>query len=232
MLQIKPFSDRRFDSQCAYCGKHPDTFDHVPSKILLEKPYPENLQGVNSCLSCNNGFSLDEEYFACLIECVICGSSDPNEISRPKIAKILNRKPKLRARFEESLFKDVDQTIFKIESERLENVLRKLSFGHAKYQNSETRFDEPTRLWYAPIASLSDDEREAFFANVELDIAPEIGSRSFQEMYLNGEGQPVSNWTVVQDNIYAYSVITDLSAITVRILIRDYLICETIWRTS
>lgn len=68
MKQIKTFSDLRLNTQCAYCGEYPETRDHVPSKIILENPFPENLPVVPSCLKCNNGFSLDEEYFACLIE--------------------------------------------------------------------------------------------------------------------------------------------------------------------
>ncbi len=230
MRQIKQFSDMRHDNQCAYCGKFPDTVDHVPSKILLDRPYPDNLQGVPCCKNCNESFSLDEEYFACLIECVISGTADPDEISRLQIAKILKRKPKLRARFQNSTFYDLDQTLFNIEGERVNNVLRKLSYGHVKYQIAETQFKEPIHFWYKPLQQLSEDERNDFFEPKKLDILPEIGSRSFQSVSFDVNGNGVSNWIIVQENIYAYSVITDLNFITVRILIWNYLVCETVWQ--
>jgi hypothetical protein len=67
LKQITPFSDLRLDAQCAYCGSFPESRDHVPSKILLDEPFPYNLPVVPSCNNCNNGFSKDETYFACAI---------------------------------------------------------------------------------------------------------------------------------------------------------------------
>jgi hypothetical protein len=57
MRQIKTFSDKRHEAFCVYCGNAPDTDDHVPSKVLLDKPYPDQLPVVNACRSCNQGFS-------------------------------------------------------------------------------------------------------------------------------------------------------------------------------
>ena len=85
MEQIKPFSDSRLEGYCAYCGDITNTRDHVPSKILLDEPYPENLPVVPACSKCNQGFSLDEEYLACLIECIIVGSTKPRDVKRDKM---------------------------------------------------------------------------------------------------------------------------------------------------
>lgn len=49
---------------CTYCGKRkPLSDDHVPPKNLFAKPFPSNLLTVPACVDCNNGFSLDDEYF-------------------------------------------------------------------------------------------------------------------------------------------------------------------------
>jgi hypothetical protein len=48
---------------CAYCGKEKKlTVDHVPPKLLLERPLPANILTVPSCADCNSGFKLDDEY--------------------------------------------------------------------------------------------------------------------------------------------------------------------------
>jgi len=75
-----------------------ETRDHVPSRVFLDEPYPENLPLLPSCLSCNNSFSLDEEYLACLIEAAKAGSIDKACADRPKIARILAHTPALKAR--------------------------------------------------------------------------------------------------------------------------------------
>ena len=80
MKQIKKYSDLRLYGYCTYCGGEPETRDHVPSKILLDKPFPENLPVVPSCDKCNHDFSKDEEYFACLIECTLRGTTEPEKL--------------------------------------------------------------------------------------------------------------------------------------------------------
>jgi hypothetical protein len=48
---------------CVYCGHSADTQDHVPPKLLYNKPYPKNLLTVPCCGSCNGAWSKDEQYF-------------------------------------------------------------------------------------------------------------------------------------------------------------------------
>jgi hypothetical protein len=48
---------------CVYCGtEEATTDDHIPPKLLLAKPYPENLLTVPACLKCNQSFQDDDEY--------------------------------------------------------------------------------------------------------------------------------------------------------------------------
>lgn len=229
MRQIKTFSDSRLDSQCAYCGKYPENRDHVPSKILLDRPFPDNLPVVSSCIECNSGFSLDEAYFACLIECVICGTTEIDKLSREVIKKTLRCKSQLRERLEKALQNDNEEITFEIEIERVENVLLKLAFGHLKYENSETEFEKPKQVWFKPIHLMTENEKQYFFSISEKQNAPEVGSRAMQRMYLNEKGIPIENWNHVQDGIYSYLVSISLGVSIVRILIRNYLACEVKW---
>lgn len=102
MEQIKSFADERHAAFCAGCGGVPETRDHVPSKVLLDEPYPENLPVVGVCASCNHGVSLDEEYTACVIECARLGVQTAEEAERPKIQRILAAKPRLAAMIAET----------------------------------------------------------------------------------------------------------------------------------
>jgi hypothetical protein len=48
---------------CIYCNlAAADTVDHIPPKLLLAKPYPDNLLTVPSCLKCNRSFQKHDEY--------------------------------------------------------------------------------------------------------------------------------------------------------------------------
>jgi hypothetical protein len=105
MKQIRSFGDQREVYFCAFCGGKTGTRDHCPSKIFLDQPFPDNLPVVPACEKCNNNFSLHEEYMACLIACVLSGSTDPELMSRQKIAKILKRKKSLRLKIYTSMLK-------------------------------------------------------------------------------------------------------------------------------
>lgn len=68
MEQLRSFGDTRQLSFCAYCGGSTESRDHVPSPVLLDEPYPDNLPVVGACVDCNQSFSIDEEYIACAID--------------------------------------------------------------------------------------------------------------------------------------------------------------------
>ena len=229
MEQIKTFSDKRLEGHCIYCGNEPETKEHVPSKILLDKPFPENLPIVQACTKCNQGFSLDEEYLACLLECVLSGTTDPELIKKDKISKILKRKPKLRERLEKSK-KSVDGQIhFESEVDRIGNIVKKLAQGHAKFENSEIQYEEPYQVWFQPITLMTEKEFDDFFGNEELSLIPEIGSRAFQRTMIDEKGIPRAYWKEVQENNYSYSIANVSSGLRVRILIWNYLVGEVIW---
>jgi hypothetical protein len=49
-----------------HCEDPCETYDHVPSKILMHEPSPNSLMVCHSCLACKNALSI-EESVACLM---------------------------------------------------------------------------------------------------------------------------------------------------------------------
>lgn len=215
---------------CSYCGEHPDTRDHVPSKILLDEPFPENLPVVPCCDKCNQSFSLDEEYIACLIECVLCGTTDIDQLKREKIKKILQNKAPLREKIFQSMIETNGQTSFNVEVDRLKNVILKLAKGHAKYENSEPVFDAPTHFAFKPLPTMTQNEIDIFLADSELTKSPEVGSRAMQNFFIDTNNNVHSHWTVVQPDNYSYCVTMNPGRLSVKIIVWDYLAAEVIWQ--
>jgi len=227
MEQIKKFSDLRLEGYCIYCGKEPETRDHVPSKVLMDKPFPENLPVVPACEKCNEGFSKDEEYFACLIECILRGTTNPEKLERKKVKGILKRSPKLRARLTAAMEIHEGQIFFRTEEERVKNVILKLARGHATYENSELQLEEPISIVIRPITLMNEVEQNVYFSH-DNGLLPEIGSRAFQRLFINDESV-INNWVIVQEDKYMYSINHEEYGLTIKILIWNYLACEVVW---
>ena len=225
----KHYFDRRCTDLCVFCGGAPETKDHVPSKILLDKPFPNNLPVVQCCLECNSGFSLDEEYVACFLECVIEGSTNPDNLRRKKIAQILRDKPSLAKRIADSEVTNSEgEQSWVTEQDRINVVIMKLARGHLDFELSIQRFDDPLSIAAIPVSLMSDEEVDRFDRPQLMHLFPEIGSRAF----LRGKGftkKPITDeWQIVQAGRYEYQV-SQASGNIVRILLSDYLACEIRW---
>lgn len=126
------FNRRIPQDECIYCGETATTRDHVPSKLLLERPLPNNLKTVPCCLRCNRGFSLDEQYFW-----VLLGQISPAPTMVAKVAaggiidRTLQRSPALDERLIRSLEPDEDggRISIKVEIDRVHRVIKKLATG-------------------------------------------------------------------------------------------------------
>ena len=147
MDPLTDFADNRLINGCIYCEGSAETRDQVPSRLLLEPPYPENLPIVGSCNSCNQAFSKDEQYLVCLLEAALVGSTDPDKIRRPSVAQTLRRSPALQARIESSKIQIDGRTEFIVEEERIKNVMLKLARGHAAFELSQLCREEPYYFW-------------------------------------------------------------------------------------
>jgi hypothetical protein len=157
------FVDERLLGRCAFCGSMPGTRDHVPSKVLLDDPLPPNLPIVESRAKCNQGFSLDEEYLACFLECVIVGSTDLTQIRRVKIKRALEHNPKLAKQIQAAATIGDDGICrWTHEAGRIQNVVMKLARGHVAYELSRAEVDEPLDIICLPLSAMSADDRAEF----------------------------------------------------------------------
>lgn len=217
---------------CVYCGGDPDTSDHVPSKVFLDEPYPENLPQVDACDDCNNGFSSDEAYVAALVECVCCDALSPDELERAKIRKMLLRSPAFAQRIWDARTKVDGQSAFNFESERVLKVVRKLARGHAAFELNLPQLDEPTRCWVGPLGSLTTEQIEVFESCPPVTLFPEAGSRAIQRLMViraSPLGYVFQDWVDVQDGRYRYYARQEPGFVLVRGVIREYLGFEVVW---
>lgn len=226
MRQRKNFGDKRQTEHCVYCGNGIETKEHVPPRVLLDEPYPENLAIIKVCKVCNQGYSLDEEYFACLIECARLGSVDLNSIERNKIRKILMRKPRLLDKLNRSINRITEeQTVFSIEPDRFRKVLLKIAQGHALFEYNEPKNeDDISHFGFGTLELLSRESRLNFEITPLAHDAPEVGSRAMQNMYIS-ETNIVMPWINVQNGRYRYLVFSG----GVRMVFSEYIWCEVIW---
>lgn len=227
----KLFFDERLTGFCVYCGATPSTRDHVPSKVLLDEPYPSNLPVVLACEKCNNGFSKDEQYLACFVECVINGSTDQTLIKREKIQRNLCDNPALRSLIDSSKrIDDKGNTYWIPDINRIMNVIVKLARGHAVFECSEPQLDEPEYISLMPFAKMSDDQIELFNTPPVERGWPEIGSRAFCQIVVadNQIFNLRNGWLVVQEERYRY-LVSYSEGMKVRIVLSEYLACEVGW---
>ena len=217
---------------CIYCGSNADTRDHLPSKVLLDEPYPPQLCVVRACGRCNASFSMDEQYLACLLECVLCGTTSIDGIGRPKVKQILEESPALRQRIEKAKRKEkTGVLLWEPEEDRVGNVLVKLARGHATYELA-VQLEKPVEVRFAPLDVLSEEGKWSIehYADRQLAGWPEIGSRAFYRAC----GKPQDRferwreWVSVQAGRYRYSV-TETDGILVRMVLSEYLVAEVIW---
>ena len=225
MKRLTNYGDMRQAGACAYCGKATQTRDHAPSKVLLDEPFPENLPVVPACLPCNNKASLDEEYLACLIECVICGTTDPAKVGREKIRRTLVKQQALQARLTVALRWENEQSLFNIELDHVKRVVIKLAQGHALYELNEPQPAEPSSVVISPLHLLDDGIREALEDTLGYGFAlwPEVGSRAMQRLVQND-----NDWIEVQPGRYRYHT-TIGAGVRVRLVLSEFLACEVIW---
>lgn len=226
------FVDERLKGICVYCGGPPETVDHVPARVFLDDPLPENLPVVEACRECNGGFSLDEEYLACLLECVMAGTTETEGLAREKVKRALSRNPRLTAQLEACRWNDpFGRPWWRPDEARVRNVVLKLAKGHAAYELSEFWHDEPDVFSVRAIPAMSEAERQGFdtIGGGIQRLWPELGSRAF----LRAWGKPVpparvGAWLIVQPGRYRYLVDWQ-TGIDARMVIGEYLACRVVW---
>lgn len=231
MRQISTYGDERVLAFCTFCGGETGTRDHCPSRVFLDSPYPTELIVVPACSACNTSFSANEEYLACLISCVIAGSTEPEMMPRTKTKRILSSKPALCARLEQARRIEGSSTVFMPEHERVVSVMRKLARGHALYELHESCTEEPTDEWFMPLSLMNKEQRDVFeipeSSNGSFGGWPEVGSRAMRRI-VEGIDMTYNGWIEVQPERYRYRAeLTEV--IDIRIVIHEYLACQICW---
>jgi hypothetical protein len=116
---------------CVYCGAAANTRDHVPPKTLLEEPRPINLRIVPSCISCNAGWSLDEEYVAVILAQV---GHHPHLMAKIEEGGVVDRALSAAPGLDETITKslvagDDGRVWFRPSLDRVGRITTKLAFG-------------------------------------------------------------------------------------------------------
>lgn len=104
-------------------------------------------------------------------------------------------------------------------------MITKLARGHAFFDLSEVRTEEPTHIAVVPLGLLDPATGERFESPPAPLVWPEVGSRKFLVL---GEGNVTDEWIDVQEGRYRYLAGTD-GSVFVRIVLSEYLTCEVIW---
>jgi len=231
MPRLESFADKRILANCIFCGGETTSSEHVPSKIFLDKPYPENHPTIFICKRCNHGFSLDEQYVACLIECARIGSTDPNELDRTNIKNTLRKRPSLAARIQQAFVITGKSAYVSIEEGRVRNVIMKIAKGHAAYELEEPTWEEPISFTVKPLMDMEPNVRENFESPPLPRIFPEVGSRAMQRTVIcSGQDNFIWNgWIELQPGRYRYLASVD-EGVLVRMVFSEYLACEVRWR--
>lgn len=230
MRQVQNFGDDRNKGWCVHCGGPNETRDHAPSLIFLDDPLPADLPVSPSCARCNHGYSKDEAYVAALLECVIAGSADPQEIERPKIASLLRKRRSLADELAAAQSEQNGRAQFAPDQGRVGNVLIKLARCHAAYELNEPRTDDPESVWSRPLMLMTANERD-LFENGDGGILapwPEVGSRAMNRMVVMGTAVFGGGWLEVQPDRYRFRVSQD-GGLRVSMVLRGYLACEVVW---
>lgn len=231
MIQINPQNDVRYDNICCYCQKpftDNKTKDHIPSKVLLDEPYPTNLPIAFCCYDCNQSFSTDEEYFACIIEYLVAGTKNAEMIQREKIRNILNKKKHLKNKIEDNIVDNGGKLTINFPESLLEKVLKKIIFGHLSYELSNPYIHNPDYIELNTIDNFTELEFQEFISECTMDIAPEIGTRaSLTHIVINEK--PISTWKIVQKNNYQYKLDVSENEITLKVIIRNKIYLLARW---
>ena len=241
MEQIRYMGDDRLSEcgVCIHCGEGLDesdtSADHVPSKGLLDKPYPTQLPTVTIHAKCNNAFSADELYLVTLLGCILAGSAEIDGQTDPRTARRLQKNPVLREQIAASRRDKRDSSgdsrpWWSVDTPRIASVIEKNARGHVLFECAEPVLDAPSYITFDALESLDDNQKTRFEnSQDELGVVlfSEVGSRSMVRQLTGAD--VVDGWVVVQAGVYRFAVVETASTIRVKTVIREYLVTDTCW---
>jgi hypothetical protein len=181
------------ERECLFCRQKAQSKDHIPSKNLLEKPYPKNLLTIPACIKCNQSFSEDEEYF---LNVLVEISTNPTLLAKKdfngNVFRARERSENLKKLISDSLIQADDGKIyFKQDTNKIKRVIEKNAFGLYFHK-------------YKKMAKLSSFNCTGFYPyNVNETRPAEIFLLTYKANF-----QP-KKWTTIQNNVFSYIVVRD-----------------------
>ncbi|MFG6517858.1 MULTISPECIES: hypothetical protein [unclassified Sulfitobacter] len=236
MKGLLDFADERHKAWCIYCGavlaNVETNLDHIPSKSILDRPFPENLPTIRICRSCNTSFSNDEEYFTAFLGSVLAGTADLDHRVVERAEKTLSKNFRLQDEIEAQLRveEDVDgnhQVTFVPDIDRIRNVVIKNARGHVLFEHGQPARGEPAHIAIEPLQILTPEAVRSFEMIDYGPGWPEVGGRLMSRLVIGGD-MGADGWVIVQPNVYRFAVV-DNSQFVVRTVIREYLATEVVW---
>lgn len=198
-------------NQCLFCNKNATTRDHIPTKNLLEKPYPLNLFTVPACQSCNNSFSLDEEYFLnVLVEITTNPILIQKKLEGGSVFKARARSEKLRYQIQKSLvLGNKNRIYFDADFVRITKVIEKNALGlFYKRYNCRASLNSFKCIGFYPF-NIMDERPPSTFISV------------FTEKF-----RP-RKWNVIQKGIFSYIIVRNqMDNNKMRMILNIH---ETVW---
>ncbi|WP_158583002.1 hypothetical protein [Lysinibacillus yapensis] len=224
-------------TECIYCGEESGTRDHVPSKVFLNKPFPENLPTLPACIKCNNSYSNDELVVSLLVQL----------LKQKHYGSEYSFSEEIMSRIENERNVDIVNNIrdsissgqvSKFHNQIL-NVLAKLAIGHLVWEISEGYYvdEESTScsvsLSYSFLNDMHKQEINEFssYFIITNETLPELGSRAYDERILVFESDGVEpqlllDWVEVQPLEYKYTCYKFVNEIVVKMVINNLLFAE------
>lgn len=244
MKQIQELGDERHKTWCIHCFGSSGIFDqtknafvdiktkkiikrnkdHVPSKCLLQKPYPLNLPTLKICSKCNEGFSSHEEYFLAFLGSVSknmhLGNSSLNVFdSNNRLSDLLLESLKVKP--------GSSEIEVKLNKESINLVLEKNARGHFHFETGEVIYSNPKHIQMTPVNSFNKEALCNFESVIVSELFPEIGSRLFTRTVT---GKDMSEgWIIVQESQYRYAILQIGREAIIRSVIAEEFAVEVYW---
>lgn len=225
--------DKSATNGCIYCGKAATTREHIPSKVFLLEPYPENLATLPACFECNNGFSEDEKYIACFLDVLKEAVYEGYKRQASTVHRLENDDA-LRSLIESEIQTVDGKVLYRIDENRLCRILIKLAKGHAAFEWDGLHLDgQDIHVSYEFAFNMSKEALDQFEKIPEIHKISEVGSRSTTVPFLifqsceSGAISVFALWNDVQEGRYRYQMsYNENGGVRIKIVIYEMLYCQ------
>jgi hypothetical protein len=230
--------NNRHPSICIYCTAEADSREHIPSRIFLDKPYPDNLAIAPACSRCNSDFSMDELYVACFLDYFFYALAGKQTNLRLKTKEAFAHDENLSNKISSCFNMQGEKLAVTYDFERIKRIVLKLSVGHVanKLDCLVNLQDDVHHFAMRFKPDLLPEEMHLFEELPIINKLPEIGSDFVHHDLFIAERVDGSDvigflpWQIVQEGNYRFMAFhSGNDTTTVRIVIFELLFAEVIF---